>query len=96
MDQFYYGFLHERYDDCLFYAREATWKGKFMRLPRFQKNLNYNFDGLYSYNKRIADLNIADKTIEKRGKCSATSTMHYNYARRLLEDRYGFQELVSD
>ena len=96
MDQFYDGFLHERYDDFLFYAREATWKGKFMRLPRFQKNLNYNFDGLYSYNKRIADLDIADKTIEKRGKLSSTSTTHYNYTHQLLVDHYGFREILSD
>ena len=96
MDQFYDGFLHERYDDFLFYAREATWKGKFMRLPRFQKHLKYNFDGLYSYNKRIADLDIADKTIEKRGKLSPTSTTHYNYTRQLLVDHYGFREILSD
>ena len=46
MDQFYDGFLYKRYDDFLFYAREATWKGKFMWLPRFQKNLKYKLDGV--------------------------------------------------
>ena len=96
MDQFYDGFLYERYDDFFFYTREATWKGKFMRLPRFQKNLKYNFDGLYSYNTRIALLDLPHRTITKLGKWSQTSTAHYNYTRRLLEDRYGFREILSD
>ncbi len=96
MDQFYDGFIFERYEDFLFYAREASWNGKFLRLPRFQKNAKYNFDGLYSYGKRIADLNISDKTMEKRGKLSPTSTTHYNYTRQLLVDHYGFQEILPD
>ena len=96
MDQFYDSFLFERYEDFLFHTQQALWKGKFLRLPRFQKNLKYNFDGLDSYNTMIADHNIPDRTIEKRGKWSPTNTTHYNYTRRLLEDRYGLRELMSN
>jgi len=94
MNQFYDGFAFERYEDFMNYAREAQWKEKFLRLPRFQKNLKYNFDGVYSYNIRIADLNVPDKTSRKRGNWSVTSTTHYNYVHRLLEDSYGFREIV--
>ena len=94
MNQFYDGFAFERYEDFMYYAREAQWKEKFLRLPRFQKNLTCNFDGVYSYNIRIADLKIPEKIIRKRRKWTVTSTTHYNYVRRLLEDSYGFREIV--
>ena len=73
----------------------ASDKGKFLKLPRCQKNLKCNFDGLYSYNIRIAHLDVPCKTITKIGRWSVISTTHYNYARRFLEDAYGFRELVS-
>ncbi len=67
-----------------------------MKLPHFQMNLKYNFDGLYSYSTKIAHLDLPSRTIVKLGKWSPTSTTHYNYTRRLLEDRYGFREILSD
>ena len=75
---------------------KASDKGKFRKPPRFQRNLKYNFDGLYSYSTKIAHLDLPSMTIVKLGKWSPTSTTHYNYTRRLLEDRYGFLELMSD
>ena len=75
---------------------KASDKGKFVKLPRYRQNLKYNFDGLYSYNTRIALLDLPSMTIVKLGKWSHTSTVHYNYTRRLLEDRYGFREILSD
>ncbi len=62
-----------------------------MKLPRFQKNLKYNFNGLYSYSTKIAHPDLPSKAIVKLGRWSPTSTTHYNYARRLLEDHYGFR-----
>ncbi len=66
-----------------------------MKLPRFQKNIKYNFDGLYSCNTNIANLDLLSRTIVKLGCWSLTNTTHYNYARRLLEEHYGFRELMS-
>ena len=88
--------MDQHYDAFFENAQKATDKGKFMKLPRFQRNLKYNFDGLYKYNIRIAELIMCNRTIVKRGKLSPTSTTHYNYTRRLLEDRYGFQEILLD
>ena len=88
--------MDQHYDEFFENAMKASDKGKFVKLPRFQNNLKYNFDGLYSYNTRIALLDLPHRKITKLGRWSVTSTTHYNYARRLLEDRYGFCEILSD
>ncbi len=88
--------MDQHYDEFFENAMKASDKRKFVKLPRFQKNLRYNFDGLYSYNTRIALLDLPHRTITKLARWSVTSTTHYNYARRLLEDRYGFFEILSE
>ncbi len=81
--------MDQPYDDFFESAQKATDNGKFMMPPRLQKNLKYNFDGLYSYSTKIAHLDLPGKTTLKLGMWSPTSTTHYDYTRRLLEDRYG-------
>ena len=89
--------MDQHYDEFFEKAPKASDKGKLLKLPRFQANLRYNFDGPYSYRTKIAHLDLPGMKIIKLGKCgSVTSTMHYLYARRLLEDRYGFQEILLD
>ncbi len=88
--------MDQHYDDVFEGAQKASDKGKFMKLPRFQRNLKYNFDGLYSNSTKIAHLDLPSRTIMKLGRWSVTSTTHYNYTRRLLVDRYGFHEILSD
>ena len=88
--------MDQHYDEFFENAMKASDKGKFVKLPRYRQNLKYNFDGLYSYNTRIALLDLPHRTITKLGKWSQTSTVHYNYTRQLLEDRYGFFEILSD
>ncbi len=88
--------MDEHYDDFFYSAQKASDKDKFLKLPRFPKNLKYSFDGFYSYNTEVAHLDLPSKTIVKLCKRSPTSTTHYNYARRLLEDPHGFRELVSN
>ena len=88
--------MDQHFDNFFEHAMKASDKGKFLKVPRFQKNLKNNFDGLYSYNTRIAHLDLPHRTIIKIGRWSVTSTTHYNYTRRLLEDRYGFQEILPD
>ena len=87
--------MDQHFDDFFESAVKASDTGKFLKLPRYQKNLKCNFDGLYSYSTRIALLDLPRRTITKLGRWSVTSTTHYNYARRFLEDTYGFRELVS-
>ena len=87
--------MDQHFDDFFENAMKASDKGKFLKLPRYQKNLKYNFDGLYSYNTRIALIDLPRRAITKLGRWSVTSTTHYNYARRFLEDTYGFRELMS-
>ena len=87
--------MDQHFDDFFENAMKASDKGRLLKLPRYQKNLKYNFDGLYSYNTRIALLDLPRRTITKISRLSVTSTTHYNYARRFLEDTYGFRELVS-
>ena len=88
--------MDQHYDELFENGRKASDKGKFMKLPRFQMNLKYNFDGLYSYSTKIAHLDLPSRTMVKLGKWSPTSTTHYNHTHRLLEDRYGFREILSD
>ncbi len=88
--------MHQHYDDFCYSAQKASDKDKFLRLPRYQKNLKYNFDGLDSYSTKIAHFDLPGRTIVKLGRWSPTSTTHYNYARRLLQDHHGFLELMSN
>ena len=88
--------MDQHFDDFFEKAMTASDKGKFLKLSRYQKNLKCNFDGLYSYNTRIALLDLPGRTIINLGRWSPTSTTHYNYARRLLQDHYGFQEIIRD
>ncbi len=88
--------MDQHYDKFFENAMKASDKGKFVKLPRFQRNLKYNFDGLYSYNTEVAHLDLPSRTIVKLGKWSVTSSTHNNYTRRLLEDHYGFRELMLD
>jgi hypothetical protein len=74
-------------------AEQAKLKGKGLKMPKYCKNLRYNSEGIYSYNTKIADLNFAFKTISKRGHWNPTSSKHYNYAKRMLEICYDFNEI---
>jgi hypothetical protein len=85
--------MDQTYENFLYDAERATDKGMVLKFPRYQKNLRYNLNGLYSYSTKIADIDFRGRTITSRGKWSPTSTRHYNYVRNLLQDSYGFQEL---
>ena len=60
--------MDQRFDDFSESAVKASDKGRFLKLPRYQKNLKYNFDGLYSYNTRIALLDLPRRAITKIGR----------------------------
>jgi len=79
--------------DFLARVRRATERGRKLKLPKYTKNLRFDADGIYSYGTQIAELNMLNKTIRSLGTWSLTSSKHYNYARSLLREAYGFQEL---
>ena len=41
--------MDQNYDEFFENAQKAISKGKLMKLPRFHRNLKYNFDGRYNY-----------------------------------------------
>ncbi len=60
--------MDQHYDDFFENARKATDKGSFLKLPRFQKNLKYNFDGFSKYSTKIAHIDLPGKAIVKLGR----------------------------
>jgi hypothetical protein len=79
--------------EFLHILRRATERGRKLKFPKYEKNLRYDLDGIYSYGTQIAELNMLDRTIHSLGKWSHTSTKHYNYAKHLLQDSYNFREI---
>ena len=74
-------------------ADKATEKGKCIKFLRHGKNLRYDSEGIYSYGTKIASLDLGRRTIQKLGYWSPTSSAHYNYAKRMLGERYDFYEI---
>ena len=60
--------MDNRFGEFFEKAMTASDKGRFLKLPRYQKNLKYNFDGLYSYNTRVALIDMPHRTIMKIGR----------------------------
>ena len=82
-----------RFFDFRMMMERATEKGKVLKFPRYTKNPRYNSEGIYSYNEKIANLNCTNRTSQKRGYWSKTTTKHYNYAKHILKLCYGFEEV---
>ena len=61
-----------------------------MKFPRYCKNLRFSGDGIYSYGAKIANIDLKEKTIQRMGFWSPTNSKHYNYAGKVLQERYGF------
>ena len=66
-------------------AAKAAEINKGLKFPRYGKNLRFNSEGVYSYGAKIANLNLAEKTLQRLGYWSPTTSKHYNYAGRVLE-----------
>ena len=63
-----------------------------MRMPRFTKNLSVDREGIYSYGTKIAELDMPSRSILKLGYYSPTSSRHYNYMLRYLQE-LGFNDM---
>jgi len=73
-------------------AEKAAEVNKGLKFPRYCKNLRFSGNGIYSYGAKIANIDLAEKTIQRMGYWSPTSSKHYNYAGKVLQERYGFLE----
>ena len=74
-------------------AEKAKEKGKGLKFLHHGKNLRYDSEGIYNYGTKIANLDLGRRTTQKLGYWSPTSTTHYNYAKRMLGERYDFYEI---
>ncbi len=86
--------MDQHHDDFFENAQKATDKGRFLKLPRYQRDNNSNFDGFYCYSTKIAHFDLPTKANIKFAKWSPINNTHYNYIRRLLEDHYGFRSAL--
>ena len=73
-------------------AETATEKGEVLKLDRYGKNLRYNSEGIYSYGTKIATLDLKERSIQRQGYWSSTSSTHYHYALNILGFAYNFVE----
>ncbi len=80
------------YNEFLEKIGTARMKGKRMRMPRFTKNLSVDHEGIYSYGTKIAELDMPSRSILRLGYYSPTSSHHYYYMLRYLQE-YGFNEV---
>ena len=62
-----------------------------IKFPRYRKQLRFDENGVYSYGKKIAHLDVSRRTVERS---IGESTEHYNYAKHYLAEKYGFRELL--
>ena len=81
------------FEDFLTRTAQATERGRMLKFPKYTKNLRYDLDAIYSYGVKVADINMVSRTIHSLGKWSVTTSKHYNYAKRLLQEAYGFREI---
>ena len=71
-------------------AEKATEKGKVLKFDRYGKNLRYNSEGIYSYGTTVATLDLKERSIQRQGYWSSTSSTHYHYAMNMLGANYNF------
>ena len=71
-------------------AEKATERSRGLKFTRYGQNLRYSSEGVYSYGVRIANLDLKDRSIQRRGHWRPTSSKHFHYAGQVLEEVYGF------
>ena len=74
-------------------AKKATEMGQELKFDRYGKNLRYNSEAIYSYGAKIANIDLRQRTIQKLGHWSPTTSKRYNYAARLLDTCYDFARI---
>ena len=62
---------------------------------RYGKNLRYNSEGIYSYGTKTAHIDLRQRTMQRLGYWSPTTSKHFNYAAHLLDIYYDFRPVTS-
>ena len=70
-----------------------TKKGRKIKFDRYCKNLRYDAFFVYSYDTAVIKLNLKDRTAQRLGKWSKTTSTHMNYAIRMFTMFYQFTEI---
>ncbi len=71
----------------------VTQQGKKMKFDRYCKNLRYDAFFVYSYDTDVIQLIWKNRTAQRLGKWSNTTSTHMNYAIRMLGMCYDFNEI---
>ena len=64
-----------------------------MKFDRYAENVRFDSFFVYSYDTEVIKLNWKDRTAQRLGKWSKTTSTHMNYAIRMLEMCYSFTEI---
>ena len=71
----------------------AIEKSRKLKFERFTVNLRYDANGLYSHNTKVAHFNLDEKTIQKLGWWSKTTSRHYNWCHKYFKNNFDFKEI---
>ena len=85
----------DSYEEFRDKAEQATANQKGLKFPRCNKNLRLNSEGVWSYGAKIAQLDLDEKSIQRLGYWSSTSSAHYHYVKNMLGSSYNFVEKPS-
>ena len=85
----------DSYEEFRDKAEQATANQKGLKFPRYSENLRLNSEGVWSYGAKIAQLDLDEKSIQRRGYWSSASSTHYHYVKNMLGSNYSFVEKPS-
>ena len=85
----------DSYEEFRDKAEQATANQKGLKLPRYSNNLRLNSKGVWSYGTKLAQLDIDEKSIQRLGYWSSTSSTHDHYVKNMLGSNYNFVEKPS-
>ena len=85
----------DNYDEFCQSAESAKKNGTSFKFFRYRKHLRYDSDGVYSYNSKIAHVDLKQKTIQKVGPLTPLYNNHYVYAAHMFKICYDFHEVLN-
>ena len=82
----------DSYEEFRKSAESATKNGTSFTFFKYSKNLRYDAVGVYSYDSKIAHIDLKLQTIQKTGHGSVMNHNHYIYAAHMFKICYDFRE----
>ena len=84
----------DRVDFCNSLEAYLLKRNHMAKFEKYQKNLRYTYDGVYSYGTRVIELDWRKQTAKRLGRWSNTTSRHQNYALKELAMEWGFKEIT--